>query len=77
MLRKYLIVLVMSLTPASAADSQNAPSRAGSTPQADGRITEFPLTNPGSGPTTIAIAPDGALWFAQSAGNKIAYMHFR
>src|SRR5438034_1077440 len=37
-------------------------------------ITEFPLPNAGSGPTTIAIAPDGALWFTEAAGNRIGRM---
>src|SRR5688572_32860462 len=37
----------------------------------DGVWTEYPLPNPGSGPTTIALAQDGALWFTESAGNRI------
>ena len=31
-------------------------------------LTEFPLPNPASGPTTIALAQDGTLWFTESAG---------
>lgn len=40
----------------------------------DGMVTEFPLPNPGSGPTTIALAQDGTLWFTESAGNRIGRM---
>lgn len=42
--------------------------------QTDGKFTEFPLPNPGSGPTTIALAPDGTLWFTESSGNRIGRM---
>src|SRR4029079_5556131 len=40
----------------------------------DGKVTEFPLPNPGSGPTTIALAADGTVWFTESAGNRIGRM---
>ncbi len=40
----------------------------------DGVVTEFPLPNPGSGPTTIALAQDGTVWFTESAGNRIGRM---
>ena len=43
--------------------------------QTDGMFTEYPLPNPGSGPTTIALAPDGTLWFTESAGNRIGRMN--
>ena len=36
---------------------------------------EFPLPNPGSGPTTVALAPDGAVWFTESSGNRIGRMN--
>ena len=42
--------------------------------QTDGRFTEFPLPNPDSGPTTIAIARDGTLWFTEGNGNRIGRM---
>jgi virginiamycin B lyase len=35
-----------------------------------GVLTEFPVA-PGSGPLGIAAAPDGALWFTASTGNRI------
>ena len=37
-------------------------------------MTEFPLPNPGSGPTTIALTQDGTVWFTESAGNRIGRM---
>ena len=43
-------------------------------PQTDGKPTEFSLPTPGSGPTTIALAPDGTLWFTEQAGNRIGRM---
>jgi streptogramin lyase len=42
--------------------------------QTDGKFTEFSLPNPRSGPTTIAIAPDGTLWFTEGTGNRIGRM---
>src|SRR5215211_1560657 len=32
------------------------------------------LPNPASGPTTIALAPDGTVWFTESNGNRIGRM---
>ncbi len=40
----------------------------------NGQVTEFSLPTPGSGPSTVAIAPDGAIWFTQSSGNRIGRM---
>ncbi len=37
----------------------------------DGHPTEFELPHPNSGPTTVAIAPDGSIWFTEGAGNRI------
>src|SRR5215471_9576997 len=34
-------------------------------------ILEFPVPTPASAPAGIAAGPDGSLWFAESAGNKI------
>ena len=39
-----------------------------------GKATEFSLPMAGSGPTTIALAPDGTLWFTEQAGNRIGRM---
>ncbi len=37
----------------------------------DGRVHSFPLPHPRSGPTTVAIAPDGRVWFTEGAGDRI------
>ena len=42
---------------------------------ATGEVTEFALPHPASGPTTIALAPDGTVWFTQSNGNRIGRMN--
>jgi streptogramin lyase len=34
-------------------------------------IIEYPLPAAGSGPAVITAGPDGALWFADTLGNKI------
>ncbi|MGH9281686.1 MAG: virginiamycin B lyase family protein, partial [Acidimicrobiales bacterium] len=34
-------------------------------------FTEYPVPTPDSGPTDIVAGPDGALWFIESAANKI------
>lgn len=41
----------------------------------DGKVVSFPLPNPRSGPTTIALAPDGTVWFTESGGNRIGKMN--
>jgi virginiamycin B lyase len=42
--------------------------------QTNGQVTEFALPTPGSGPSTVAVAPDGTIWFTQSSGNRIGRM---
>jgi virginiamycin B lyase len=37
----------------------------------DGQVHSFALPHPRSGPTTVAIAPDGRVWFTESAGDRI------
>src|SRR2546422_11080883 len=66
--RKWLCGLAIVL----AAVTPRAPRAAALT--ATGKFTEFPLPNPGSGPTTVSIAPDGQLWFTESSGNRIGRM---
>jgi streptogramin lyase len=39
------------------------------------RVRFFPLPHPRSGPTTLAIAPDGRIWFTESGGNRIGRMN--
>jgi virginiamycin B lyase len=36
-----------------------------------GQVHAVALPNPGSGPTTVAIAADGRVWFTESSGNRI------
>src|SRR5437870_7192 len=43
--------------------------------ETDGTITEFALPHAMSSPTTIAIAPDGTVWFTESNGNRIGRMN--
>ena len=40
----------------------------------DGKPTEYELPHPASGPTTVAIAPDGSVWFTEGGGNRIGRM---
>ena len=42
---------------------------------ATGEVVEFPLPHPASGPTTIALAADGTVWFTESNGNRIGRMN--
>ena len=37
----------------------------------DGRVQAVVLPNLNSGPTTVAVAADGRVWFTQSSGNRI------
>jgi virginiamycin B lyase len=41
----------------------------------DGTVHGLPLPNPGSGPTTVSVAPDGTLWFTEGSGNRIGRMN--
>ena len=51
----------------------------------DGTITEFPLPSPNAGATGLTSGSDRQpptrlshrLWFAESAGNRLAYLQFR
>src|SRR5687768_12656809 len=72
---KWLCALGIVLSVAVAAAQQRwlaAGERALTT---DGVWTEYPLPNPGSGPTTVALAPDGTVWFTEGAGNRIGRMN--
>jgi streptogramin lyase len=42
---------------------------------ASAEFTEFALPHPASGPTTIALARDGTVWFTESNGNRIGRMN--
>jgi virginiamycin B lyase len=40
-------------------------------------VAEYPLPTAGSRPAGIVVAPDGALWFAEQAGNKLGRLEQR
>jgi virginiamycin B lyase len=40
-----------------------------------GLNTDFSMLSPNAGPTTIAIAPDGDIWYTLSSANAIGRMH--
>jgi virginiamycin B lyase len=42
---------------------------------ADGRVQGLVLPNADSGITTVAVAPDGGVWFTESSGNRIGRMN--
>src|SRR5688572_26461021 len=75
MTRKWLYALGMLVCGAALTAQQRwlGPSEKALT--TDGVVTTFPLPNPKSGPTTIALAQDGTLWFTESAGNRIGRMN--
>jgi virginiamycin B lyase len=41
----------------------------------DGVVTAAALPNLNSGPTTVAVAPDGRVWFTEGIGNRIGRMN--
>src|SRR5262245_53614913 len=72
--RKWLSILGITVAVAAVSAEQRwlgATERLTST---DGRTVAFPLPNPGSGPTTLALAKDGTVWFTESGGNRIGRM---
>ncbi len=74
MTRNYLCLLGIVIATAVLSGQQRWIGRGDSGLQVTGMVTEFPLPNPGSGPTTLALAPDGTVWFTESAGNRIGRM---
>src|SRR5688572_23038056 len=70
-MRKYLCCLGIALCTAITVAQHRwlAPGEAALT--TDGKPVEVPLPTPNSGPTTLAIAPDGTVWFTESSGNRI------
>jgi len=79
MTRKWLwtlgIPVLVTLVAGNVSTAQQRWLRPGEAlTRTDGAVTEFPLPNPGSGPTTIALTQDGSVWFTESAGNRIGRM---
>ena len=70
----YAIALV-ALTAGAGAAEQRWLTPGDRNLQTTGQVTEHALPNANSGPTTIALAPDGTLWFTESSGNRIGRMN--
>lgn len=67
---QWAAVLAATATVAGAAGQRwLASGEAGLT--TDGKVQAVVLPNANSGPTTVAIAPDGSVWFTESSGNRI------
>jgi len=78
MTRKWLwalgipVLVILVASRANTAARWLGPAKALGT--TGGIATEFPRPNSGSAPTTIALTQDGAVWFTESAGNRIGRM---
>ena len=68
-------VIVATLAVAGGASAQQRWLAPTERLTASGEVTEFALPHPASGPTTIALAADGTLWFTESDGNRIGRMN--
>src|SRR5688572_9578665 len=75
MTRKYLWMLGIVMSACVASAQQRWLGGTDGPLETDGTVTEFPLPNSGSGPTTVALAQDGTVWFTESAGNRIGRMN--
>ena len=72
---KRLVVTMIAATTAGCAATDQRWLAAGERLATDGTFTEFSLPHPMSSPTTIALAPDGTVWFTESNGNRIGRMN--
>src|SRR4029453_4670380 len=72
--RKWLCVLGITVVVAAASAEQRWLGANERLPSPDGHPVAFPLPNPGGGPTTLALAKDGTVWFTESGGNRIGRM---
>ena len=75
MLRALVVVGPLALAAAACADEQRWLEDVERNLTTDGTVMEFPLPTPASGPTTIAVAPDGSLWFTLGGANAIGRMN--
>ena len=75
MTRKWLSVLGIVLLAASSAAQQRWLTPGEAALSTDGVWREHALPTPKSGPTTIALAPDGTVWFTEGSGNRIGRMN--
>ena len=69
------LFIVATLVVAGCASAQQRWLDDGERLTASVEFTEFALPHPASGPTTIALAPDGTVWFTESNGNRIGRMN--
>jgi virginiamycin B lyase len=74
MTRKYLCILGIVLSAALAVAQQRWLEAGGEALATDGSVTGFPLPAPNRGPTTVALAPDGTVWFTEGTANAIGRM---
>ena len=69
------VAALLALAPCAGAQPAPPPQQwmqAGGAPlSTDGVVHTLVQLAPRSGPTTIAVAPDGQLWFTQASGNRI------
>ena len=72
---KEWVAIATAMVVAGCASAEQRWLAAGERLTATGAITEFALPHPASSPTTIALAPDGTVWFTQSNGNRIGRMN--
>src|SRR5690606_1998748 len=70
-LRKLLVLGVCVSAFANAEAEQRWLTAADRGLSTDGKVESFALPTQGSSPSTIAIAPDGRVWFTESNGNRI------
>lgn len=66
---RWAALLSLGAALAAAADQRWIGVEPGLVP--DGREQALALPNANSGPTTVAIAPDGSVWFTEGSGNRI------
>jgi hypothetical protein len=72
MTRKYLCALGILVFIAAVEAQHRRRAPAERLPSTDGVRTDYPLPNPGSGPTTIALAFDGSLGSPRALGTASA-----
>jgi streptogramin lyase len=65
------VSIVVTLVVAGCASAQQRWLGEAERLTATGEVTEIALPHPASGPTTVALAADGTVWFTESSGNRI------
>jgi len=75
MTRKYLWTLGIVLSAGLVAAQQRWLDPDADPLSTDGAVVGFPLPDPGRGPTTVALAPDGTVWFTEGTANAVGRMN--